>query len=403
MLRKILIPIFTVFATVILCQCQTVQTRKWTSDDLIVADQTSLEFPETISTDQTTEDIDFLIFALQNGYGGRQYLPGNSFSDGISALKKISYAPKVKDFHDRIDEALFLIPDNHLIAYYKGTVSQKRREQEKSGSVGKNNISNPNKVWETRIDRLRNRNVLYISIASFPDGNNQLWKGFIPSVSKQLKNVDSIVIDLRGNPGGDDSKGMELAEVLFGHKIEHPIKRQYRSQTPETFAFDVNQIQVQIMNLKKEGHKIPNSITKSLAIAKENYKKAASGEFPPEIIRTDKGLGKRSEPITGYCKDIYILMDGSCGSSCEFTIAAFEWHSSVKRVGENTNGTFHFSNTGLIVLPNSKIKVIIPTQYSEYYDRRFIERVGFSPDIKVQSGEDAYLATKKLIEAQSSK
>ena len=90
-------------------------------------------------------------------------------------------------------------------------------------------------------------------------------------------------------------------------------------------------------------------------------------------------------------------MDAECGSSCEFVVSGFQWHDYVKTVGENTNGTFHFSNTGLAILPNSKIRVNIPSQYSEYFDQRFIERVGFTPDIKVSGGEDAYEAVKKII------
>jgi C-terminal processing protease CtpA/Prc len=90
-------------------------------------------------------------------------------------------------------------------------------------------------------------------------------------------------------------------------------------------------------------------------------------------------------------------MDGICGSSCESTINAFEWHSYVKMVGENTAGCVHFGNIGYILLPNSRIEVQIPTQYSEYFDHRFIEKVGISPDIKVPAGQDAYAAAKRII------
>jgi hypothetical protein len=397
MLKKLLTPVFSLIVVTILCHCQTMQIKNWTSDDLIIDDNASLEFPEVISSEQASEDINFLIYSLQNGYGGRKYVPHNSFATALASLKEISNVSNVKDFHDRIDEALYEIPDNHLVANYKGTVSKKRREQEKSGQVGSNNISDPTKIWETRIDKLGKKKVLYISITKFPDGDSEVWKNFIPSVSANLKSADFIVIDLRGNPGGDDAKGMDLAKVLFGHEIEHPIKRQYRSQTPATFAFNVNDFKVRIINMKKQGLTIPDSVINELSKAQEEYRQVVNGKFSPEYVRTDKGSGKRDTPITGFNRPIYILMDGACGSSCEFTIAAFEWHSSAKRVGENTNGTFHFSNAGLIVLPNSKIKVRIPTQYSEYFDRRFIERVGFSPDVKVMPGEDAYLAVKKLI------
>lgn len=402
-LTKIFQTIFVLITALILCSCQTVKIKKWTPDDIIISDQSSvasLTFPPALSSNQAAEDIDFLIFALSKGYGGRQYAPGDSFSKAITALKRVSYASTLAEFHDQIDEALFLIPDNHLMAYYKGNVSKKRREQKKTGHVGTNNIRNAKKIWETRIDRVGNKKVLYISIVNFPDSQSEMWNGFITSVSAQIKFANSIVIDLRGNSGGDDAKGMELAQLLFGHPFEHPIKRQYRSQTPETLALTINRLKLEVINLKYDGLKIPEYIVSELDKSKELYSEASNGQLSPEFVRTDKGTGNRSDPITGYKKPIYILMDRSCGSSCEFTIAAFEWHDYAKKVGENTNGTFHFSNAGIAVLPNSKIKVMIPTQYSEYYDRRFIERIGFSPDIRVSIGDDAYAVTKKIIRAQ---
>lgn len=399
---KILQSISTLLSIFIICSCQTMKTRNWTSDDLIISDQStvaSLAFPKSISFAQAAEDIDFLVFALSKGYGGREYAPEKSFSNAIQALRKISNVASLMEFHDQIDEALFLIPDNHLMAYYKGNVSKKRRDQDEAAHVGANNIRNPEKVWETRVDRVGKKKVLYISIVRFPNDQSEIWKGFISSVYSKMKTSDSIIIDLRGNSGGDDAKGIELAQVLFGHPIEHPIKRQYRSQTPETLALAINGLKVEIMNMNYEAQKVPDYVINKLVRSKESYSLSLKGQLPTEFIRTDKGTGSRSDPITGYKKPIYILMDRSCGSSCEFTIAAFEWHNHVKRVGENTSGTFHFSNAGMAILPNSKIKVKIPTQYSEYYDRRFIERIGFEPDIKVSPGDDAYVITKKIIAA----
>lgn len=382
--------------------CQTKPNKVWTSDDLIISDQSSfssLAFPEMITAAQEAEDIDFLIFTLSKAYGGRKYAPDNSFAKAISTLKNISYKSSLADFHNQIDEALFSIPDNHLMAYYKGKISKKRNDyQSKSiGQVGLNNMSDPTKIWETRFDKIGNKKVLYISITKFPLSEDKIWNGFLPSIGSKLRQANSIVLDLRGNSGGDDTKGMELAEVLFGHPFEHAIRRQYRSQTPETVALLTNRFAINIINSKDDAQKIPDSIIKNLKESQERYGRALRKEIPEEFIRTDKGLGSRSDPVTGFKKPIYILMDRSCGSSCEFTIAAFEWHKHVIRVGENTNGTFHFSNAGIAVLPNSKVKVFVPSQYSEYHDRRFIERIGLIPNIRVSPGLDAYDVAKTMI------
>ena len=404
---------FLLLIILVFSSCQTKKIKEWTSNDLLIPDNAtvkSIAFPETITSDQASEDIDFLVYTLSKAYGGRQHAPDDSYSKMITALKNILNAPTLKEFHTQIDEALFLMPDNHMMAFYKSSVSEKRSAGDKVGHVGKNNIKNYKKIWETRIDRLDRRmdrtdridhtdqkKILYISILRFPRSTSDEWNGFIPSVVSHMKRADSIVIDLRGNSGGDDTKGIELAEVLFGHPIEHPIKRQYRNQTPETIALAENRIKIETMNYQFNGEKIPDYLIEDLRESKERYAKAIKGEIPPEYIRTNKGTGNRKNPVTGFKKPIYILIDSACGSSCEFTVAAFEWNNYVKKVGENTNGTFHFSNAGIAVLPNSKIKVMIPSQYSEYYDQRFIERIGFAPDIKVAPGGDAYTEAKKII------
>lgn len=386
----------------LICSCQSAPLRQWKSADLVLSDETTVEsitFPQLMTSSKVADDIDFLIYVLKNGYGGRNYAPEDSFAEAIEALRAIPASIGLSELHQKIDESLFIIPDNHLRCYYLGRVSKRRQDYEdkSKGNVGRNNISDPSKIWETRIDRVGNKKVLYISIVRFPSSESDIWKGFISSVSSQMKKSDSIVIDLRGNSGGDDAVGMELAEVLFGHPIEHPIKRQYRRQSPEVMALAINRYVVDLMNIKYDGQKVPDYLVRELKESKERYLKAAQKEIPPELIRTDKGTGNRFTPITGYKKPIYILMDRSCGSSCEFTIAAFEWNKYVKKVGENTNGSFHFSNAGTAVLPNSKFRVIVPSQYNEFYDQRFIERIGFSPDVKVPSGEDAYVQVKKII------
>lgn len=401
MYKIILVATFVVF-----CGCQTTTPRKWTSDDIVVSDQApfeSLAFPKSISAFQVAEDIDFLIYALSNGYGGRKYVPQDSFAQAIKALKEITNISSVAEFHEKIDEALFLIPDNHLSAVYRGRTSKKRQEyfdEIKPGRVGTNNISDAAKIWETRMDKVGNKKILYISFTRFRSDKKNMWEGLIPSIKSKMKNADSIVIDLRGSLGGSDDISIEMAKVLYGRTFEHGIKNQYRSLAPETLAFFINTYTVPIINMKADGEKAPVDFLEELNEAKERYNRALKGELPAESRRTGKGgdAGNRSAPIAGYNKPIYILTDRLCTSACEFTAAAFEWHPKAKRVGENTDGTFHFSNAGLLVLPNSKFKIYIPTQYTEYHDRRFIERTGLAPDIKVPIGRDAYEVVKQLIE-----
>ena len=58
-------------------------------------------------------------------------------------------------------------------------------------------------------------------------------------------------------------------------------------------------------------------------------------------------------------------------------------------MGENTVGSIHFGNNGTVVLKNSGVFAYISISYNQYYDGRFIEKIGITPKIKVPSGQDA--------------
>lgn len=395
------------FLTCLLClsSCQSPQIKQFDSSELLLSNESSidsLKFPQAITADQASRDINFLIYVLSNAYSGKKHISQETINAAVKAINAITLSQtEVADFHDKIDTALFMIPDNHLQAYFKGQVSKirQRYEANSQGKVGKNKIFNPQDVWEVQLEKIGNKKILYISLIKFPSYEDKIWQNFISSVSLNMQNSDSIIIDLRGNTGGDDTIGLELAGILYGHPFQHPIKRQYRTQTPEALALWANRFNIEMINRKADHQEIPSYLVNDFNESKNKYENAIEGKIPSEIIRTNKGLDKGSFDFgPGYKKPIYVLMDRVCGSSCEFTIAALEKHTKLKKIGENSSGTFHFSNAGIAVLPHSKIKIMIPSQYNEYYDNRFIERIGFTPDIKVPEGKDAYFFLQKLID-----
>jgi C-terminal processing protease CtpA/Prc len=264
-------------------------------------------------------------------------------------------------------------------------------------TAGQNAISDPKKVWEVRIDKIGNKKILYVSITSFPSSRDLAWNGFIESVKAHLRESSVMVIDLRGNGGGDDAKGYELAELAFGGKFDHPVNREYFSQTPETFIIAANGRRLQALYLKNQNASVPSYFAALHQEAMAKYQLAIEGKLPAEQVIFEEPKNHKFNPRTGYNKPIFILMDGGCGSSCESTIDAFETNPRVRKVGVHTIGMIHFGNVGALVLPNSKIHVQMATKYDEYFDKRFIERSGIKPNLEVPPGEDAY---KFLLKSQ---
>ena len=73
----------------------------------------------------------------------------------------------------------------------------------------------------------------------------------------------------------------------------------------------------------------------------------------------------------------------ACGSSGEFTAAAFEFHPFAKRVGEYTNGTFHFSNAGLANREEPQNRRALLDSHFEALSLTYIsERNRFVPELK---------------------
>jgi len=379
--------IFVICFLLIAIGCQTPSPKKLRPQDLLINENEKILHPSTLSSEEASADSQFLIYTLENGYGGRNFIPEGLFPKAINKIKEINGPLKIEDFKNRIDEALLVIPDNHLNARLNGEASPARKASVRLSTVGANAISDKNRTWEVRNIPIGPKKALYISITTFPSEKDKVWTGFLEEVSKRLLKSDAVIIDLRGNNGGDDAYGRKLAFVLYGQDPPDPFTKEYVSQTPETIAIHANYYRLHSLVLKRDGKEVSPYFDEIYQEIMIEFPQALNKEIPTEkvIVRNNQAL--KTSP--SYTKLIYVLIDNSCISSCEGTVALLEGHPSVITVGENTSGTIHFGDIGFVLLPNSKIAVQIPTTYHERSDGRFIERIGISPKIMVPSGQDA--------------
>lgn len=364
--------------------------RKLEPTSLLLSEDQTLTAPNILTADQVSYGIDLLLYALNNGYGGRTHLPEHTFESALKRIGAITGPLSPRDLKDKIDSVLFEIPDNHLKARLNDDASPIRKSNQRTSSVGSNAISNKEKVWEVRMDHYNGKKILYVSITRFPSYKDEVWQGFLSEVRNHFPGTNAMVIDFRGNGGGDDTMGYDLASVSIGRAYNHPINRAYVSQTPETFVLFANWYRLKKMRLQVQG-KVPPPYLDELAQEKLNqYRLAISGKIPAEEIVVESLVEPKFPSNKGYDNPIFILLDEDCVSSCESSTNAFESHPKVKKVGAFTRGMIHYGNAGTLLLPISKIDILIPTKTNEYFDKRFIEKVGIKPDILVPAGQDAY-------------
>ena len=194
-------------------------------------------------------------------------------------------------------------------------------------------------------------------------------QAFIELVRKTDKDL---IVDLRGNGGGDDQFAYDLAEAIFTKDQKIPITKRYQVHSPlQRIGFSVS--------LFMHGHN-----------AAESYRKAVRNEvealpfqslLPYQITEEVKRLeGKRANP---YRSRITLIIDGKCASSCETIVEKISMHPKARVIGQNTLGAIHFSNVETFILPHSGIIVQLPTLL-QVYENDALEGIGYRPN-KVMS------------------
>lgn len=404
--EAVVIRYFALYVSILsLCSCSTFQkSESISADQLLVQESYTFQSKDQLAKSEVRSDLAVLIYALKNGYGGRKYVPQDVFKKALNALEKIDL-DKVSSqtFCEEIEKSLTQIPDMHLSARIQNQFcSPLRKTKFKKGNVGPNFAKNKDRAWELNYIPVAKNQIPILSITTFPNNEDKEWFGFLDSVLRIKRTAPAIIIDLRGNSGGDDTMGLNMADYLFGQDAPTSIQEIIKSQTPATFAIGANSPKVRILRLKMKSEPIPPYLEQRLQKDMEKFASALRGELPEEKSVPGRS-GKEFDRTKAYTKPIVVLTDHGCASSCESTLETLLLHPQVVSIGENTAGYMHFGNVGLVVLPKSQIMVQMATDFWKYKDGRFLEGVGYNPKIQVQPGIDALKIAKDYLQKELKK
>ncbi len=191
-------------------------TQKLKPEDLLIPNDKPLgKSPETLAPSQVKADLEFLTYALNRGYAGRDYLSVEAYNKMIQNLDEIHGSMTPETFRDSIDEIFVDVPDNHLHARFNNKWSQYRDSKQSVGHVGNNFYKhNGEQPWSIETRKLKNKTILLISIASFPFNESPVWNGFFDQVQDRLPKSAAVILDMRGNGGGDDTTGLPNSKIL---------------------------------------------------------------------------------------------------------------------------------------------------------------------------------------------
>lgn len=207
-------------------------------------------------------------------------------------------------------------------------------EKEKSTIVvsnPKNWASEQDKMGENWIDVLPNQ-IAYLRLGSFDVDEESGYEDFVEDAFQKIQKekLSKLIIDVRGNTGGQTGAGAEVIKYLT-HK-------------------ELNQASAAIEKLT----------------SKTNGLLGYKGE-PGEIIEMDVTSDAIIEPVEKpkrFKGDVVVLIDEMTFSAGIIFVTTIQDHDLATLVGQPTGG--HANQTGNLIpfhLPNTKLLVLVPSRY----------------------------------------
>jgi hypothetical protein len=316
-------------------------------------------FDAFLTAQQVREDLECLKIVLANSYALRLQYPENLILERLTNAIAGAAPTNSKMLSDKIFALHAGWPDLHL-SYQVGGGRSNRFETQNPVNVAISEELEPEKIYERAT-------YTYYKPGDLLPTLTQPQADFI----SYIKNNDAnVVLDLRGNGGGDNTFGQALLDSLFTANQHIPQSQKSQVVGPLTFIGFCNTLRI---SYEVEGVHFCNQI-----------KEMVSGLSFPELVSTSVEVekieyqGKRNE---AYLSNIFVLIDSGCASACETIVEKIAAHPRATLVGAHTAGALHFSNPLSLKLPNSGIWIKIPTRF-ESFENDAPEGVGYAPAIE---------------------
>jgi hypothetical protein len=189
---------------------------------------------------------------------------------------------------------------------------------------------------------LDNGQIAYLTYSSFGTNTGE-GQAFMKRSFEAIQSNGSraLILDLRGNGGGED----ELGKLLFSYLVDKPFK-----------YYDdliVNKMSFSFFPKYTDDHN-------DFAIPEGAGQLRADGRFHA-LDHPNLGLQHPNKPT--FAGAVYILIDGGCFSTTSEFLTAVHSHHRATFIGEESAGGYYGNTSGAVVritLPNTKLGLYLP-------------------------------------------
>jgi peptidase S41-like protein len=245
--------------------------------------------------------------------------------------------------------------------------------------------------------------IAYVRMPTFSDANNEALRKALSSAA-QLGKERLVILDLRGNEGGNAP-----SDVLTNWFAESAIENAGSMSQAGTVSCFQSALFFNLQQQLAGGLKPPISagLQQALQQIVDSLKGSATPgcQVQPDVHRGDRDL--RDHRFSLQANDpgqtrVLALVDGGCGSDCEYLTYVLSGLPGTVIAGSSTFGIMGFTQPGYFVLPYSRIPFRIALSRTDAYgDGRSVDGYGITVDVLLATGQSqsktALLALAKLL------
>lgn len=227
--------------------------------------------------------------------------------------------------------------------------------------------------------KVLNNDFVYLKLGKFMQGDVNEFDSIV-SVNRQvIYGSKNLIIDLRGNPGGDANSSQEMIQLIYTNPIIYPAW-QYRS-SPEI----IKAKKAEIDGLSKND---PYHRLKSQQILLQRLQ-----QHQGQLVSSGDSIVRTVDSIARYPERVAFLVDHGSGSSAEFFTFEGKQSKKVTIFGTNTAGVMDYGEAQSLNLSCGQYIINIPWGRNGWIERFGfrVDNIGFKPDVPIPSTEQDWV------------
>ncbi len=231
--------------------------------------------------------------------------------------------------------------------------------------------------------------IAYLRLPTFTDANNEALRAAL-SKSPNLGRERLVIFDLRGNDGGNAPQdiltnwfaesAIEIASGMsqsgttscFTTALSFGLQQQLAAGLHPPVSSGLQQVLQQIVDALR-GSATPNC------------------EVQPQVKSSDRSMRDHHfsiHPQQAGQTRIVALVDGGCGSDCEYMTYVLAGLPDTVIAGTSTFGVMGFTQPGYFVLPHSRVPFRLALSRTDAYgDGRSVDGYGITVDVLLPTAQ----------------